>query len=472
MKQRLLPIDGPAAPRPAIGSNLPLPTGHAMLIHQQITKRGAAKPCTGWDLSEIFKMKFKHIVGLLSAAAMSAMLMGGASAQSTVKIGAIYPLSGNAASTGVHTKAAFETAVEIINNGNPALGNLPLTKNAGLKGLGGAKVEVIFADNQGSPAVGQNQALRLITEEKVVALSGSYQSGITLTTSAIAEKYGIPFLNGESVAANLTERGFKWFFRTTPVAGDFAKIYLDFLKDMKASGQKVDNVALVHENTEYGKSVASVITDVFKENGLAIAQDIAYSANTTDVQSQVLQLKDKKPDVVIMISYTSDAILYAKTFQALDYKPPMMIADNAGFSDPSLIKTVGKLVQGIFNRSSFSIGPPGSPTFLINELYKKKSGGDDMDDTVARQMQGFFVLIDAIDRAGSTEPAKIQAALKATDLKPDQLIMGYKGVKFDDKGQNILAAGLVIQLQDGENYVPVWPKDKAKTAPAFPYKGW
>ena len=156
----------------------------------------------------------------------------------TVKIGAIYPLSGNAASTGVHTKAAFEVAVEIINNGNPALGNLPVTKNAGLKGLGGAKVEVIFADNQGSPAVGQNQALRLITEEKVVALSGSYQSGITLTTSAISEKYGIPVLNGESVAANLTERGFKWFFRTTPVARDFAKIYLDFLKDMKAGGAK------------------------------------------------------------------------------------------------------------------------------------------------------------------------------------------------------------------------------------------
>ena len=417
-------------------------------------------------------MKFKHIAGLLSAAAMSVVLAGAASAQDkTVKIGAIYPLSGNAASTGVHTKAAFETAVEIINNGNPALGNLLMTKNAGLKGLGGAKVEVIFADNQGTPVAGQNQALRLITEEKVVALSGAYQSGITLTASAISEKYGIPFLSGESVAANLTERGFKWFFRTTPVAGDFAKIYLDFLKEMKAGGQKVDNIALVHENTEYGTSGASVITSMFKENGLSIAQDIAYSANTTDVQSQVLQLKDKKPDVVIMISYTSDAILYAKTFQALDYKPAMMIADNAGFSDPSLIKTVGKSVQGIFNRSSFAIGPPGSPTFLINEIYKKKSG-DDLDDTAARQMQGFFVLMDAIDRAGSTDPAKIQAALKATDLKPDQLIMGYKGVKFDDKGQNVLAAGLVIQLQDGENYVPVWPKDKAKAAPVFPYKGW
>jgi branched-chain amino acid transport system substrate-binding protein len=420
----------------------------------------------------MINMRFRHILGLLSAAAVSVVLAGTASAQDkTVKIGAIYPLSGNAASAGVHAKAAIETAIEIVNNAHPELGNLPLAKNAGLAGLGGAKVEAIFADNQGSPAVGQNQALRLITEEKVVALSGAYQSGITLTTSAISEKYGIPYVNGESVAASLTERGFKWFFRVTPVASDFAKIYLDFLKDMKAGGTKVDNIALVHENTEYGTSVASVITSMFKENGLSIAQDIAYSANTTDVQSQVLQLKDKKPDVVIMISYTSDAILYAKTMQALDYKPPMMIADNAGFSDPSLIKTVGKLVQGIFNRSSFSIGPPGSPTFLINEIYKKKSG-DDLDDTAARQMQGFFVLCEAIERAGSTAPDKIQAALKATDLKPDQLIMGYKGVKFDEKGQNILASGLVIQLQDGENYVPVWPKDRAKTAPAFPYKGW
>jgi len=418
-------------------------------------------------------MKLHHVMGLLSAAAMSVALATSAAAQNkTVKIGAIFPLSGNAASAGVHAKAAIETAVEIINSGNPALGNLPVTKNAGLKGLGGAKVEVVFADNQGSPATGQNQALRLITEEKVVALTGAYQSGVTLTASAIAEKYGIPFVNGESVAANLTERGFKWFFRTTPVAGDFAKIYLDFLKEMKAGGQKIDTIALVHENTEYGTSVANVITALFKENGLPIAQDIAYSANTTDVQSQVLQLKDKKPDVVIMISYASDAILYAKTFQALDYKPPMMIADNAGFSDPSTLKAVGKQIQGIFNRSSFAIGVAGTPTFLINEIYKKKSGGDDLDDTAARQMQGFFVLVDAIDRAGSTEPAKIQAALKATDLKPDQLIMGYKGVKFDDKGQNILAAGLVIQLQDGENYVPVWPKQLAKTAPVFPYKGW
>jgi branched-chain amino acid transport system substrate-binding protein len=416
-------------------------------------------------------MKFRTMLALSCAAALSFAIAGHASAEDkVVKIGAIFPLTGNAASAGLHAKAGLEVALDIINNAHPELGNFPLAKNAGLAGLGGAKLEISFADNQGSPATGQNQALRLITEEKVVALTGAYQSGITLTTSAIAEKYGIPFVNGESVAANLTERGFKWFFRTTPIASDFVGVYSDFLKDMKAQGAKTDNIALVHDNTEYGTSVANTLSAGFKEKGLSVL-DVAYPSNATDLQTQVLQLKEKKPDVLIMISYTSDAILFAKTFQAQDYKPAMIIADDSGYSDPSFIKAVGKISQGTFNRSSWSVGPAGSPTAIIADMYKKKSG-DEMDDTVARQMTGLFVLADAIDRAGSTDPAKIQAALKATDLKPEQLMIGYKGVKFDDKGQNVLASAVIIQLQDGENYVTVWPKSAAQKAPIMPFKGW
>ena len=417
-------------------------------------------------------MSFKHVLGLLCAASISVALAGAASAQDkTVKIGAVFPLSGNAASAGVHAKAAIETAMDIINNAHPELGNFPLAKNAGLAGLGGAKVEVVFADNQGSPATGQNQALRLITEEKVVALTGAYQSGITLTASAIAEKYGIPFVNGKSVAANLTERGFKWFFRTTPVASDFAKIYYDFLTDMKAAGVKTDNVAIVHDNTEYGTSVASVITSAFKENGSdhRARYRLCRQCHRRAEPGAAAQGEEARRRDHDRLHVGCDPV--SKTMQALDYKPPMIIADDSGYSDPSFIKSVGKITQGVFNRSSWSVGPPGSPTAIIADMYKKKSG-DEMDDTAARQMQAFFVLCDAIDRAGSTDPAKIQAALKATDLKPDQLMMGYKGVKFDDKGQNILASGVIIQLQDGENYVAVWPKANAEKAPVMPYKGW
>jgi branched-chain amino acid transport system substrate-binding protein len=406
----------------------------------------------------------------LAAALMAFAVMSDAVGQQTVKVGAIYPLSGNAASAGNYSKAAIELAVEIVNNDHPELQDLPLAAGSGLPGLGGAKIDVVFADNQGTPAAGQNQALRLITEEKVVALIGAYQSGITVTTSAMAERHGIPFITPESVAANLTERGFKWFFRATPVAGDFARAYSDFLKEQKAAGQKAASIAIVNENTEYGNSVASVIREVFAKEGHNVTQVIPYSANTTDVQPQVLQLKEKNPDVVIFVSYTSDAILYAKTMKDLNWKPAIMIADNAGFNDPSFVSTSGALVEGLVNRSSFAPGKPGTLSAAVNELYKKKTNVD-LDDASARAMQGMLILADAINRAGSTEAAKIQAALRATDLKANQVVTGYNGVKFDDKGQNILASSLITQMQGGK-YVPVWPKDKAAGELKLPYKGW
>ncbi len=401
-------------------------------------------------------------------------LAGGAAAQAPapVKIGVIYPLSGNSANAGNYSKMAIEVGADVINNGNAELAKImPLAKGGGLPGLKGAKIQLIFADNQGTPAAGQNQALRLISEEKVAALIGAYQSGITVTASAIAERHGVPFLTAESVAANLTERGFKWFFRTTPVAADFARAYSSFLKEQKAAGQKVNNIAIVHENTEYGNSVASVIADQFGKDGLTVSQKINYSANSSDVQPQVLQLKEKNPDVVIFISYTSDAILYAKTMKELNWKPAIMIADNAGFNDPSFVKSMAPTVEGLINRSAYSAGKPGSVPALFNALYKAKTGGDDLDDVSVRGLQGFLVMADAINRAGSTDPAKIRDALKATDLKADQMAAGYDGVKFDDKGQNILASSVVTQMRGGQ-YLSVFPKARATTDVILPYKGW
>jgi branched-chain amino acid transport system substrate-binding protein len=81
------------------------------------------------------------------------------------------------------------------------------------------------------------------------------------------------------------------------------------------------------------------------------------------------------------------------------------------------------------------------------------------------------VLADAINRAGSTDPEKIQAALKATDLKADQLMIGYNGVKFDDTGQNTLASTFLIQLQ-GKQYVSIWPADRATGKLELPMQGW
>jgi branched-chain amino acid transport system substrate-binding protein len=274
----------------------------------------------------------------------------------------------------------------------------------------------------------------------------------------------------DSVASNITGRGFKWTFRTTQIAPDFAKAYSEFLTDLKKQGKKIDNLAIVNENTDYGTSVAASIVEAAKTANIPVAAQIAYNANGSDVSAQVLQLKTANPDVVIFISYTADIILYFKTMKNLDYLPPIIIGDDAGFSDPSFIPNVGDLAQGAINRSAFDIGKPGSNSYIVDQMFKAKYGRD-LDDTSARWLQGFLVLTDAINRAGSTDPEKIQAALRATDLKPDQLIMGYNGVKFDDTGQNTLAATYLVQLK-GKEYVSVWPADRATAKLELPMKGW
>jgi branched-chain amino acid transport system substrate-binding protein len=387
-----------------------------------------------------------------------------------VKIGVIYPLTGNAAPAGNSAKDAVELGVEIVNNAHPELKGLPLAETAGLPNLGGAKIEMVSADHQGNPSVGQNQTLRLINQDKVVAMLGAYHSSVALTSTAAAERQGIPFLVADSVALNITQRGFEWTFRVGPIAPDFAQAYTTFLNDLKKSGKKIDSIAVVNENTDYGTSVAASIIGAARDAGITVAAQIPYNANSTDVSGQVLQLKDKKPDAVIFISYTADTILYFKTMKNLDYLPPIIIGDDAGFSDPSFIPNVGDIAQGAVNRSAWDTGKPGSVSYIINDMFKKKYGRD-LDDTSARWMQGFLVLAEAINRAGSTAPDKIQAALKATNLKADQLMIGYRGVTFDETGQNTLSATYLIQLQ-GKEYKSVWPEDRATAEFEYPMKGW
>jgi branched-chain amino acid transport system substrate-binding protein len=413
--------------------------------------------------------KTSWLFAVLSVAAIAFDANAGFAAE-TVKIGVLMPLTGNAAAAGQAAKAAIEVAADIVNNPHPELSNLPLATTAGLPHLGGAKLEVVFVDHQGNPSQAQQLATRLITEDKVNALMGAYQSSCTFTATPVAERYGIPFMVGDSAALNITTRGFKYVFRATPIATDYARTYMRFFADMKKEGRAINSIAIVNENTDYGTSVGDAIEAEAKKNNVPVAIRIPYSASSTDVTAQVLQLKDKKPDVIIFISYTADSILYIKTMRNMDYRPPMVLGDDSGFSDPSFVPAISDIGQGLMNRSAWDIGKPGSITYKINEMYKAKTGRD-LDDTSGRNMQGFLALAEAIDRAGSADAEKIRDALVKTDLKPEQLMMGYQGIKFDETGQNILAATYLIQLHGGR-YELVWPEQAATSQLQWPMGGW
>jgi branched-chain amino acid transport system substrate-binding protein len=394
-------------------------------------------------------------------------------AQQDVKIGVIYPMSGPIAQAGLDNRHAIELALEIINTTKYKDLNLPLAKTAGLPNLGGAKLSVIFADHQGKPDLGLSEAERLLTQEKVVALLGCYNSNVTETASMVAERLKMPFFNPESSSPRLTRRGFKWFFRSTPHDETFSEAMFQCLVDLeKKRGSKFKSIAVVYEDTLYGKDSSRIEKELAEKAGYQVVADIPYRRSATSLTSEVQKLKAANPDVLFPTSYASDAILLCKTSKDMDYNPSAIMAQNAGHTDPSFIEAVGKDADGIASRSEFSLDLAVHKPLVkqVNDLFKQRSGRD-FSGTCARAFVGFFVLADAINRAGSTKPEAIREALIKTNMPADQLITPWRGVKFDETGQNILVDAIVIQYQGGKPYT-VWPFNLATKELLFPIPKW
>ena len=385
-------------------------------------------------------------------------------ASETVKIGAIYPLSGSLASSGEEMKRGILLAVEVINGQHDL--DLPLAPSEGIGSLGGAKIEVVFGDSQGDPAAGRSEAERLIGEESVVALLGAYQSSVTAAASEVAEAEGRPFLTAASTAPSLTERGFNWFFRTTPDEEIFVQNFYQFLADLQKSRPSEDNetlrLAFVHEDSIWGEEFGDLAERYAEDQGFEIVADVSYSSGDPDLTDEVQELIEADPDVVMQASYTEDAILYMQTYRAMNFTPKTILADDAGFSDPEFLNVLGGDGDHVLTRATWSLDLAEKKPLAenVSQLFEKQYGIE-MDEESARAFTATIVLAGAIERAGSLDPEAIRTALLETNLSEDDVIMPWVGVEFDpDTHQNIRGRGIICQII-GQEYRTVWPFDLA-----------
>ena len=391
--------------------------------------------------------------------------------QKVIKIGAVYPLTGNIASTGLDCRRGVDLAVDII-NGKYDL-DLPLAKSAGLPNLGGAKLEIVYADTKGDPKNGMSKAERLIAQEKVVAMIGAYQSSVTKTASQATERLKIPYVCSDSSSPTLTERAYKYFFRVSPHDAIFAHDQLVFLKDLeKKTGKKIQTVALLYENTEFGSNAGKYLKKYAQEFGYKVVADVSYSANATDVTSEVGTLVKSKPDVLMHASYITDAILFTKTFKEMGFAPKGILT-MAGYIEPGYLPAVKADGNYIIIRSTFALDLAKKKPLVakVNQLFKKKYGID-MSENAARSFMAPFVLADAINRAKTTESEAVVKALLATNITSKQVIYPWKGIKFDPAShQNIYAQGTLVQIQN-QDYVTVWPFASAAKEVVWPFPAW
>lgn len=388
----------------------------------------------------------------------------------TIKIGVIYALTGPSAPTGIDQKKAIELGADIVNNAYPDL-NVPLAAEEGIPSLGGAKLEFIFANSEGSPEKGASEAERLINQEKVVALMGCYQSSVVASASQVAERAGIPFFVVESSSPTLTDRGFKYIFRQGPHDGIFGEQTFTYLNEVKDK-YNIKTIALIYENTAFGTDSAKSWTTNAEAGGYEILESLPYPAKTTSMNSEVQRIKAAQPDVVLAASYVSDATLMMKTFKEMNYMPTL-IAQDAGFVEQGYFDLLGEDAEYTISREAYcsDYGQISENAKKIGEIFTEKSGVANLNGNTARAVQAPLIMADAINRAGSTDPKAIRDALAATDLPGDVLIMPWDGIKFNEAGQNEKVAVLMCQVQGGK-YVTVWPKKFATAEIIWPYPAW
>jgi branched-chain amino acid transport system substrate-binding protein len=406
---------------------------------------------------------------LLGATASAALLPVASRAQtSEVVIGVIYPLSGASAQIGVDAQKAFETAAELINKNFDF--DLPLARGEGLPGLGGAKVRLVFADHQADPQKGRAEAERLITQEKVCAVIGSYQSAVAVTISQTCERYQTPFMSADNSSPSLHRRGLKFYFRASPHDEMYSKAMFDFFDAMKKKGTKIETLSLFHEDTIFGTDSANAQAKLAAERDYKIVSDVKYRANSPSLSVEVQQLKAANADVLMPSSYTTDGILLVKTMGELGYKPPAIVAQDAGFSEKALYDAVGDKLEGVISRGTFSLDLAQKRPMVgkINDMFKEKSGKD-FNDYSSRQFMALILMADAINRAKSTDGEKIRDALAATDIPGEQTIMPWKRVKYDETGQNNDADPVLLQYVGGK-FVTIFPPQAAVAEATWPMK--
>lgn len=414
------------------------------------------------------------------------IIPAGVLAQETIKIGAIYPLTGGAAAAGRELRAGVELAVELANNAMADI-NMTMAKSAGIASLDGAKIEIIFKDHEGNPTLGADLAKKLILDDKVNGLIGCYHSSVTKTVSAVAEQYGVPMINGSSTSPALTKRGFKWFWRTTPHDVWFTRDLFEFLngltegkvKGVQAVPKKdIMNVSSACEKTEWGSFVSQLIQQFAKDYSYDLRKSMLYAKESPDLSSEVRSLKASRADVMLFASYTSDAILMIKTLKAQKAQPKIVWGQDAGFEVPEFRATLGDSVLGILTRTVFlpQVVQVKEVAGQVNALYKAKTGND-LTGASARSFTGLQAWVHVLEKAGSTEPADIQKAANAIDIPGDELVVPWAGIKFstsgEEIGQNTLGSGLIGQYQknsDGQIVLEiVYPFDVASADMIYPF---
>ncbi|ASS98325.1 ABC transporter substrate-binding protein [Geobacillus thermocatenulatus] len=352
---------------------------------------------------------------------------GGGGGGDVIKIGANLELSGGVASYGQSIAEGLDLALEEINK----------------EGINGKKLELVKVDNKSEAAEATNGAIKLISQDKVVAIIGSATSTNTLAQVQIANDNKVPIITPSGTSETVTVKDGKvneFVFRTCfidPFQGTVAaKFALNDLKVKKAA-------VLIDSASDYSKGLAASFKETFTAGGGQIVAEEAYVAKDTDFRATLTRIKSKNPEFIFLPGYYEEVGLIVKQARELGLNVPIMGGD--GWDSPKLVEIAGKdALNNTYITNHYSSGDPDPKIQEFVKAFKAKYNKAP-DAFNALGYDTAYFLVDAIKRAGSADPVKIKDSLAQT--KDLQLVTGTFTV---DQNHNPVKSAIILEYKDGQ----------------------
>jgi len=368
------------------------------------------------------------LVVLMMLAGLVAGCGGGASKD--LKIGVVYELTGNTASFGTMAANGAKLAFKEINAKGGVLGK---------------QIQLVMADNKGEPAESTNAMTKVITQDKVIAVTGFTTSSNGIAGSTVAEANKIPF-----VAAATTNPKVTVDEKTGKVKDNtFRVCFIDPFQGTVGANfalktLNVKKVAIMVDNSsDYSKGLAQFFKEAFTKGGGSIVAEEAYLQKDQDFKTILTKIKATNPELIYLPGYYEEVGKIIKQARELGITIPFVGGD--GWDSAKLPEIAGgAALNGTYFTNHYSVEDTSAKSKAFVDAFKKEYN-QTPDAMAVLGYDAAYVLVDAIKRANSAEPAKIREALAATK--------DYEGVTGKltlNANHDAVKSAVIIEFKDGK----------------------
>jgi branched-chain amino acid transport system substrate-binding protein len=329
------------------------------------------------------------------------------------------------------------------------------------------RIEIIYYDDESTPARGAQLVERLIQQDGVKFLLGPYSSGLTEAIAPVTEKYGVPMVEANGAAVSLFQKGYRYLFAVLSTTDQYLRGAVDLAAALNEDPSKL-RVAMAFENDPFSQDVREGVLEDIAKHGMKVVVDDKLPPELNDMSVTLTKTKALRPDLLLISGHDKGAALAVRQVADQRVNVPMMAITHC--DSAQVAEKFGAAAEYTLCAAQWAstlkyedalFGSASDYAALYETTYKHVAPYQAAESSAAVQ-----VFADAFERAGTLDPDAVRDALSQTDMKTF-----YGPIRFDETGKNVSKPTVLFQVQDGK-YVVVYPREFAEGELRWPTPPW